>query len=148
MSKNQVNSKRKTIRLNAYRWISTNITINFSLKQVQFFVSSGFLLSTLCFRSSDLFSQCILPCYILPSWCHLHHTRVGWVRGIPSCPIQHLLEPPTSSCKAVSSLFRHHLHINAARELVERQLMWRQLLLKIFVYFFFLTLGPMSHLQW
>ena len=100
------------------------------------------------FRSSDPFSQCILPCYILPSWCHLHHTRVGSVREIPSCPIQHLLEPPTSCCKVASSLFRHHLHINAARELVERQLMRRQLLLKIFVYLFFLTFGPMSYLQW
>ena len=98
------------------------------------------------FKSSYPFSQCILPCYILPFWCHLYHIRVGWIRGIPSCPIQHFLEPSTSNCKAVSSLFRHHLHINAVRELVERQLMRRQQLLKIFVYLFFLTLGPMSHL--
>uniref|UniRef100_A0A7N2LT66 Uncharacterized protein n=1 Tax=Quercus lobata TaxID=97700 RepID=A0A7N2LT66_QUELO len=33
-----------------------------------------------------------------------------------------------ASCKAASSLFRHHFHINAARKLVERQLMRRQLL--------------------
>ena len=120
--------------------------INFSLKQAKFFISQGFLLDTTRFPVSILFSQCILPCYILPSWCHLHHTRVGWVRGIPSCPIQHLLEPPTNSCKVASSLFRHQLHINVARELVERQLMQRQQLFKIFVYLFFLTLGPMSHL--
>ena len=134
------------INLNVYRWINTNITINFSLKQVKFFISKGFLLSTTHLEVPIPFSQCILPCYILSSWCHLHHILVDWVRGIPSCPIQHLLEPPTSSCKAASSLFRHHLHINVARELVERQLMRRQLLLKIFVYLFFLTLGPMSHL--
>ena len=100
------------------------------------------------FRSSDPFSQCILPCYVLSFWYHLHHTRIGWIRGILSCPIQHLLEPSTSSCKTALSLFRYQLHINATRELVERQLMQRQQLLKIFVYLLFLTLGSMSHLQW
>ena len=90
------------------------------------------------FRSSDPFSQCILPCYILPSWCHLHHTRIGWIREIPSYPIQHFLEPSTSSCKVASSLFKHHLYINAARELVETQLMRRQQLFKdIFLSFLF-----------
>ena len=100
---------------------------------------------SLLYQSSDLSSQCTLPCYILPFWCHLHHTRVGRIWGIPSYLIQHFLEPSTSSYKVASSLFRHHFHINAARELVERQLMRRQQLLKIFVYLSFLTLGPMSH---
>ena len=77
------------------------------------------------FRISDPFSQCILLCYILPCWCHLYYTRVGWIRGITSCPIQHFLDPLTSSCKATSSLFRYHFHINAARELVKRKLMRR-----------------------
>ena len=36
-----------------------------------------------------------------------------------------LLEPSTLSCKAACSLFRHHLHINAARELVGQHLMRR-----------------------
>ena len=34
-----------------------------------------------------------------------------------------LLEPSIISCKAVCSLFRHHLHINAARELAGQHLM-------------------------
>ena len=49
-----------------------------------------------------------------------------WVRcwKFP-CPILHLLEPSAISCKAACLLFRHHLHINAARELVGKHLMWR-----------------------
>ena len=39
------------------------------------------------------------------------------------CPISHLLEPSTISCKAACLLFKHHLHINAARELVGKHLM-------------------------
>ena len=34
-----------------------------------------------------------------------------------------LLEPSILSCKATYSLFRHHLHINAARELAGQHLM-------------------------
>ena len=34
-----------------------------------------------------------------------------------------LLEPSILSCKATCSLFRHHLHINAARELAGQHLM-------------------------
>ena len=146
--KNQVNSKRKMIFLYAYGWISPNITINFSLKQVQFFISSGFLLSTLCFLSFDPLPS--MPSFMLYTALLIsslpHTCRLG--SGVLFLSHQHLLEPPTSSCKAASSLFRHHLHINAARELVERQLMRRQLLLQIFVYLFFLTLGPISHFQW
>ena len=40
-------------------------------------------------------------------------------------PISHLLEPSTISCKAACLLFRHHLYINAARELAGQHLMWR-----------------------
>ena len=36
-----------------------------------------------------------------------------------------LLEPSILSCKAACSLFRHHLHINAARELAGQHLMQR-----------------------
>ena len=34
-----------------------------------------------------------------------------------------LLEPSIFNCKAACSLFRHHLHINAARELIGQHLM-------------------------
>ena len=45
-----------------------------------------------------------------------------------------LLEPSILSCKAACSLFRQHLHINAARELVGQHLMWGQQYLQIFVF--------------
>ena len=49
------------------------------------------------------------------------------------CPISPLLEPFTLSCKAACLLFRHHLHINAARELAGQHLMRRQQYFQIFV---------------
>ena len=49
------------------------------------------------------------------------------------CPLSPLLEPSTLSCKAACLLFRHHLHINAARELAGQHLMRRQLYFQIFV---------------
>ena len=55
------------------------------------------------------------------------------VLGASPCPILHLLEPSTISYKAACLQFRHHLHINAARELVGKHLMWRQQLLQIFI---------------
>ena len=88
-------------------------------------------------RFYDFFSQSpfqvTFPCYILQFQCYSYHTRVGWILGTPFCPIQHLPEPSNSSCKVAWSLFRYHLHINVATELVERHLMWRQQLLKTFV---------------
>ena len=77
--------------------------------------------------------QATFPCYILQFWHHPYHTRVGQILGTSSCPIQHLPEPSTSSCKAASPLFRYHLHINAVRELAGTHLMWRQQFLQIFV---------------
>ena len=38
------------------------------------------------------------------------------------CPLSPLLEPSTLSCKAAGLLFRHHLHINVARELAGQHL--------------------------
>ena len=62
--------------------------------------------------------------YILWFLHHFLHPRVGQVLWVlfPCSPLL-LLEPPTLSCKATRSLFRHHLHINAARELAEQHLM-------------------------
>ena len=67
-------------------------------------------------------------------------TPVGQVLETTSCPIQHLPEPSTSNCKAASSLFLYHLYINAAIELAEMHLMWRQQLLQIFVSSFYSSL--------
>ena len=79
------------------------------------------------------FSLNSFSCYIPWFLHHFHHTRVGQVLGAYPCPISHLLEPSTISCKAACLLFRHHLHINAVRELVGKHLMWRQQFLQIFV---------------
>ena len=55
---------------------------------------------------------------------HFPHLRVGQVvRVIFLCPPLPLLKPSTLSCKAARSLFRHHLHINVARELIGQHLM-------------------------
>ena len=51
------------------------------------------------------------------------HVRVRcWESLYPLSP---LLEPSTLSCKAACLLFRHYLHINAARELAGQHLMRR-----------------------
>ena len=56
--------------------------------------------------------------YILWFLHHFLHPRVGQVLGVFFlCFPLPLLEPSTLSCKTAYSLFRHHLHINAAREL-------------------------------
>ena len=94
------------------------------------------------------FWRVLLSVYIPPFVSHPHRTRVGWIRRISFCPIQHFLELPMGSCKAASLLFRHHLHINAVRELVERSLMRRQLQLQIFVCLISFILGRLFDLQW
>ena len=54
------------------------------------------------------------------------HPRVGQALGVLFlCSPLPLLEPSTLSCKATCSLFRHHLHINVARELAGQHLMRR-----------------------
>ena len=54
------------------------------------------------------------------------HPCVGQALGVLFlCSPLPLLEPSTLSCKAACSLFRHHLHINVARELAGQHLMRR-----------------------
>ena len=50
------------------------------------------------------------------------------------CSPSPLLEPSTLSCKAACLLFRHHLHINAARKLAGQHLMqeWQYFLIFVF----------------
>ena len=73
--------------------------------------------------------------YILWFFYHFLHPRVGQVLGVlfSLLPL-HILEPSILSCKAECSLFRHHLHINAARELAEQHLMRGQQYSQIFVF--------------
>ena len=89
------------------------------------------LLSLLCFFSSSL-SLNPFSCYILWFFTIFSiHVRVRCQEF--SCFLSPLLEPSTLSCKAAYLLFRHHLHINAARELAGQHLMRGQQYFQIFV---------------
>ena len=81
-----------------------------------------FFLFSVFLSSSSLW---ILFRVIYHGFCTIFTIHV-WVRCWEFlCPISHLLEPSVISWKAACLLFRHHLHINAARELVGNHLMWR-----------------------
>ena len=84
------------------------------------FFSSPFFLESLFV----LYTAILLP--FSPSTCE---------SGVGSffCPRSSLLESSTLSCKAACLLFRHHLHINMARELAGQNLMRRQQCFQIFV---------------
>ena len=100
---------------------------------------SLFLFSLSLFLS--LFSVCPLPFflssyYILWLFYHFLHPRVGQVLEVlfffPL--LLPFLESSILSCKVACSLFRHHLHINAARGLAGQHLMQRQQYPQIFVF--------------
>ena len=87
-------------------------TLSFSLLFLVFFLPS---------LSFNLFSY-----YILWFLHQFLYPRVGQALGVLFlCSPLPLLEPSTLNCKAVCSLFRHHLHINVARELAGQHLMRR-----------------------
>ena len=92
-----------------------------------FFFFSVFFLCVLSFSLSSY--------YILWFFYQFLHPRVGQVLGVlfSLLPLP-LLEPSILSCKAACSLFRHHLHINAARELAGQHLMRGQQYSQIFVF--------------
>ena len=92
------------------------------------------LFFSLLFLFPSSFSLNLLSCYILPFLHHFLHPRVSQVLGVLFlCSPSPLLEPSTLSCKATCLLFRHHLHINVARELVGQHLMWGWQYFLIFV---------------
>ena len=81
------------------------------------------------------FSLNLLSCYILPFLHNFLHPHVSQVLGVFFfCSPSPLLEPSTLSCKTACLLFRHHLHINATRELAEQHLMrgWQYFLIFVF----------------
>ena len=81
--------------------LSLSLSLSFSLS---FFLPSLPL---------NLFSN-----YILWFLHQFLHPRVGQALGVIFfCSPLPLLEPSTLSCKAACSLFKHHLHIKAVREL-------------------------------
>ena len=100
--------------------------LNSSFLLLYFF---NLLLSLSLFLFSSLFLSVPLSFnpflyYILWFLHNFLHPRVGQVlRVIFLCSPLPLLEPFILSCKAACSLFRHYLHINAARELAGQHLM-------------------------
>ena len=81
---------------------------------------------SLSFSFSFFFPLNLFSYYILWFLHQFLHSRVGQALGVLFlCSPLPLLEPSTFSYKAAYSLFRHHLHINAARELVRQHLMQR-----------------------
>ena len=113
-------------------------------KSTKFFPFAVVFLQPFCpfsfFFFFSVFFLCLLPFslssyYILwfflpfpPSTCGL---GVGSPFSLLPLPF---LEPSILSYKAACSLFRHHLHINAARELAGQHLMWGQQYSQIFVF--------------
>ena len=82
------------------------------------FLSFSFLYFFSVLHSLNLF----FLCYILLFLHNFLHPRVSQVLGVFFlCPPSPLLEPSTLNCKAACLLFRHHLHINATRELAGQQ---------------------------
>ena len=86
-----------------------------------------------CISSTSLFLFVFLLSFLFIPFSVIYHDFCAifiihvWVRSWELlCPIPHLLECSTLSCKAACLLFRNHLHINAARELAGQHLMRRQ----------------------
>ena len=111
-------------------------------ESIKFFLFAVVFLQPLCSFSFFFFSSLFLSppfslssYYILwfftpfpPSTCG---SGVGSHFSLLPLP---LLESSIFSCKAACSLFRHHLHINAARELARQHLMRGQQYPQIFVF--------------
>ena len=93
------------------------------------------LFFSLLFLFSSCFSLNLLSCYILPFLHHFLYPHVSQMLGVFFlCSPSPFLESSTLRCKTASLLFRHHLHINAARELAEQHLMrgWQYFLIFVF----------------
>ena len=103
-------------------------------KSAEFFIFTVVFLQPFALSLSFLFLVFFLVSFPLNPFSYyilwfLHqflHPRVGQALGVLFlCSPLPLLEPSTLSCKAACSLFRHHLHINAARKLAGQHLMRR-----------------------
>ena len=97
------------------------------INSLEFFLFTVvFLRPFFLFSAFFFFSFLWIPFRVIyHGFCTIYTIHV-WVRcWMFPCNISHLLEPSAISCKAACLLFRHHLHINAVRELVGKHLMWR-----------------------
>ena len=102
------------------------------IKSTEFFIFTVVFLQPFVLSLSFLFLVFFLlslplnpfSYYILWFLHQFLHPRVGQALGVFFlCSPLPLLEPSTLSCKAACSLFRHHFHINATRELAGQHLM-------------------------
>ena len=99
---------------------------NLYVLSLSFFLQSFFLSPFLFLFLRIIYYDFFLP--FPPSTCG---SSVGSPFSLLPLP---LIEPTILSCKAACSLFRHHLHINAARELAGQHLMRGQQYPQIFVF--------------
>ena len=129
------NVKGKELHMHRYKkhpWLCPNSMINGLGFFLSFYccISSTSIFLSVFFFLSPLF---IHFSAIYHGFCAIFIIHVGVRSWELPCPIPHLLEPSTLSCKAACLLFRHHLHINAARELAGQHLMQSQQYFQIFV---------------
>ena len=110
------------------------------IKSTKFFPFSLFLSLSFFLRLSSPSTLFLSSYYILWLFYHFLHSRVGQVLEVPFFPLLlPFFESSILSCKARHSLFRYHLHINAARGLAGQHLMRRQQYPQIFVFFSLLS---------
>ena len=134
--------KRKELNAYIYRKYSwtcpSTMTENtkfflFTVVFLQPFCSFSFFFSLVFFSVSLPFS--LSSYYILWFFTPFPPSTYGSGVGSPFPLLPSpLLEPSILSCKTACSLFRHHLHINAARELAGQHLMRGQQYSQIFVF--------------
>ena len=83
--------------------------------------------------SDPFFSELLLPYVLLSSFISTIHVQVrSAVVGL--CHINLLSKLLGSSCESEKPLLKYHFHINAARMLVVKHLMWRQQLFMELLY--------------
>ena len=107
------------------------------IKSTQFFHFSLFLSLSFSFVLFSLSPPNSFPFFVLYTMAFLPFSpsTCGSGVGSPFFPLLlPFLESSILSCKAARSLFRHHLHINAARGLAGQHLMRRQQYPQIFVF--------------
>ena len=115
----------------SYTWKKAKGILGYALVVWLIVLSSFFLFTVVFLQPLFFFCFSSVPSLLIPfpviyhGFCAIFIIHV-WVRSWEFlCPISHLLKPSTISCKAAYLLFRHHLYINAARELAGQHLMRR-----------------------
>ena len=122
------NVKGKELHMHRYKKYH-RLCLNSMIDSVELFLFTVIFLQPFAlFSFSCSFSVSLslntFSCYILWFLHHFLHPRVSQVFRVSLSPFA-LPWISTLSCKATCLLFRHHLYINAARELAGQHLMRR-----------------------